>query len=90
VPLVAAFQDKENLSVSQIYEFGHADFVTLSRYLVMEYLIGGDFLALLIKKTVLNEEETRFYVAEMICCIEEAHALGYIHRDVKPGALPPA
>ncbi|KAI5797947.1 serine/threonine-protein kinase cbk1 [Peziza echinospora] len=55
-----------------------------SKYLVMEYLIGGDFLALLIKKTVLDEEETRFYVAEMICCIEEAHALGYIHRDVKP------
>ncbi|KAF8455511.1 kinase-like domain-containing protein [Terfezia claveryi] len=66
VPLVAAFQDQENL------------------YLVMEYLIGGDLLALLIKRTVLTEEETRFYAAEMICCIEEAHALGYIHRDVKP------
>ncbi|KAF8424933.1 kinase-like domain-containing protein [Tirmania nivea] len=66
VPLVAAFQDQDNL------------------YLVMEYLIGGDLLALLIKRTVLTEEETRFYAAEMICCIEEAHALGYIHRDVKP------
>lgn len=54
-------------------------------YLVMEYMIGGDFLAHLINRNVLSEEETRFYVAEMICCIEEAHALGYIHRDVKPG-----
>lgn len=54
----------------------------------MEYLIGGDLLALLIKRTVLTEEETRFYAAEMICCIEEAHALGYIHRDVKPGMYP--
>jgi len=54
----------------------------------MEYLIGGDLLALLIKRTVLTEEETRFYAAEMICCIEEAHALGYIHRDVKPGLHP--
>lgn len=51
----------------------------------MEYLIGGDLLALLVKRAVLTEEETRFYAAEMICCIEEAHALGYIHRDVKPG-----
>lgn len=57
------------------------------RYLVMEYLIGGDLLALLIKRTVLTEEETKFYAAEMICCIEEAHALGYIHRDIKPGLL---
>ncbi|KAF8456782.1 kinase-like domain-containing protein [Kalaharituber pfeilii] len=66
VPLVAAFQDQDNL------------------YLLMEYLIGGDLLAFLIKKTVLNEDETRFYAAEMIFCIEETHALGYIHRDVKP------
>lgn len=57
------------------------------RYLVMEYLIGGDLLALLIKRTVLTEEETRFYAAEMICCIEDTHALGYIHRDIKPGLL---
>ena len=51
----------------------------------MEYLIGGDLLSLLIKRIVLTEEETRFYAAEMICCIEATHALGYIHRDVKPG-----
>ena len=53
----------------------------------MEYLIGGDFLALLIKRNFLSEEETQFYVAEMVCCIEEAHGLGYIHRDVKPGTM---
>lgn len=48
-------------------------------------MIGGDLLTYLIKKTVLSEEETKFYAAEMICCIEEAHAIGYIHRDIKPG-----
>jgi protein-serine/threonine kinase len=53
-------------------------------YLVMDYMPGGDFLGLLIRDNVLSENVTRFYVAEMILCIEEAHALKWIHRDVKP------
>lgn len=53
-------------------------------YLVMEYMIGGDFLGLLIRKERLSEKSTRWYIAEMILCIEEAHRLRWIHRDVKP------
>ncbi|KAI9792745.1 MAG: hypothetical protein M1833_001026 [Piccolia ochrophora] len=53
-------------------------------YLLMEYMVGGDFLGLLIRKQTLSEEVTRWYIAEMILCIEEAHALKWIHRDIKP------
>ena len=53
-------------------------------YLVMEYMIGGDFLGLLIRDNRLREKKTRWYIAEMILCIEEAHRLKWIHRDVKP------
>jgi serine/threonine protein kinase len=53
-------------------------------YLVMEYMVGGDFLGLLIREQVLDEDVTKWYIAEMILCIEEAHALKWIHRDVKP------
>ena len=53
-------------------------------YLVMEYMIGGDFLGLLIRYDRLKEKTTRWYVAEMVLCIEEAHRLRWIHRDVKP------
>jgi serine/threonine protein kinase len=53
-------------------------------YLVMDYMVGGDFLGLLIRKDTLSEDWTRFYIAEMILCIEEAHRLCWIHRDVKP------
>ena len=53
-------------------------------YLVMEYMIGGDFLGLLIRKERLKEKITRWYIAEMILCIEEAHRLRWIHRDIKP------
>ncbi|KAK2766295.1 hypothetical protein FQN54_007812 [Arachnomyces sp. PD_36] len=66
VPLIASFQDNNNL------------------YLVMDYMVGGDFLGLLIRKNTLSGDVTRWYVAEMILCLEEAHRLRWIHRDVKP------
>lgn len=53
-------------------------------YLVMEYMVGGDFLGLLIRKNTLQEKKARWYIAEMIMCVEEAHRLRWIHRDVKP------
>ncbi|KAL5625180.1 hypothetical protein BROUX41_005240 [Berkeleyomyces rouxiae] len=53
-------------------------------YLVMEYMPGGDFLGLLERVGSLSEPTTRFYIAEMIMCIEEAHKLKCIHRDIKP------
>ncbi|KAK5046431.1 hypothetical protein LTR84_008234 [Exophiala bonariae] len=53
-------------------------------YLVMDFCIGGDFLGLLIRKNTLPEHETKFYMAEMILCLEEVHRMGWIHRDVKP------
>lgn len=53
-------------------------------YLVMDFMIGGDFLGLLIRKNILSEDWTRFYIAEMVLCIEEAHRLCWIHRDIKP------
>ena len=53
-------------------------------YLVMEYMPGGDFLGYLIRQNTLSESMARHYVAEMIMCIEEAHTLRCIHRDVKP------
>jgi len=68
VPLVASFQDPNNL------------------YLVMDFQIGGDFLHLLegIAKGVLCEDDTKWYLAEMVLCIEETHKYKWIHRDVKP------
>jgi len=66
VPLMAAFQDNNNL------------------YLVMEYMVGGDFLGLLLREDILDENVAKWYLAEMILCIEEAHRMNWIHRDVKP------
>ena len=53
-------------------------------YLVMEYLGGGDLMTLLIRKNILSEAESRFYIAECILAIESIHKMNYIHRDIKP------
>jgi serine/threonine protein kinase len=53
-------------------------------YLVIEYMVGGDFLNLLMRMEMLPEDMTQFYVAEMIICVEEIHKHKWIHRDVKP------
>ena len=55
-----------------------------SLYLVMEYLPGGDLMTLLMKKDILTEQESRFYIAELVLAIESVHKINFIHRDLKP------
>lgn len=53
-------------------------------HMVMEYLPGGDLMGLLIKKDTFSESETMQYMAEIAMALASVHALGYIHRDLKP------
>eukprot|EP00529_Nitzschia_sp_RCC80_P012261 CAMPEP_0113509540 /NCGR_PEP_ID=MMETSP0014_2-20120614/37636_1 /TAXON_ID=2857 /ORGANISM="Nitzschia sp." /LENGTH=570 /DNA_ID=CAMNT_0000405389 /DNA_START=143 /DNA_END=1855 /DNA_ORIENTATION=+ /assembly_acc=CAM_ASM_000159 len=53
-------------------------------YMVMEYCPGGDLMSLLIKEDTFSENVTKFFMAEAAHAISSVHALGYIHRDIKP------
>lgn len=53
-------------------------------YMVMEYMPGGDLMSLLMKEDTFSESATRFIMAEAAHAISSVHALGYIHRDIKP------
>lgn len=53
-------------------------------YMVMEFMPGGDLMSLLMKEDTFSEQVTRFFMAEAAHAISCVHALGYIHRDIKP------
>lgn len=53
-------------------------------YMVMEFLPGGDLMSLLVKVDTLDEDATKFYVAEIAAAVGAVHAHGYAHRDLKP------
>lgn len=60
--------------------FQEGDFL----FLVMDYLPGGDFMNLLIDKDIFTEQESKFYLAEIVLSVESLHKLDCIHRDIKP------
>lgn len=53
-------------------------------YLVMDFAAGGDLMSLLIREDVLPEAWVKMYAAEAVVAIAAVHAMGYIHRDLKP------
>ena len=53
-------------------------------YLIMDYCPGGDLMSYLISRDTLNENEAKFYIAEIILCVDSLHKMNCIHRDLKP------
>ena len=50
----------------------------------MDYIPGGDLMGLLIRLGVFEHDLAQFYIAELVLAIESVHAMGFIHRDIKP------
>ncbi|KAK4337032.1 hypothetical protein RND71_043380 [Anisodus tanguticus] len=53
-------------------------------YFVMDYIPGGDLMALLIKVGIFEESLAKFYIGELVLAVESVHKMGFIHRDIKP------
>ncbi len=75
---VAALQHP---NVVQLYDFGDSDGVY---YMVMEYLTGSDLAQMIREKGRLPLDETCALVSDIAAALDHAHALGVVHRDVKP------
>ena len=53
-------------------------------YMILEYLSGGELIKLIRKAIFMSEEDTRFYLAEIVLAVESLHSQGIIYRDLKP------
>ena len=56
-------------------------------YLVMDLLNGGDLRFHISRYRKFSEEQTRFFIANMIYALEYIHENNVIHRDIKPENL---
>jgi serine/threonine protein kinase len=53
-------------------------------YLVMEFVRGGQLLTHMRKETLFEENNVRFYAAELFLALEKLHGMQIVHRDIKP------
>lgn len=56
-------------------------------YVVMDLMTGGDLRYHIAKHRRFSEEQTKFFVACMILCLEYLHNMSILHRDIKPENL---
>ena len=85
VSLQFAFQDNQHLYLCMEYVPGYGPLLCTSNALwLTPRSFSGDLMALMMKHETFDEDQVRFYIAELISAIEAVHKLGYIHRDIKP------
>ncbi|TET31893.1 MAG: hypothetical protein E3J72_21095 [Planctomycetota bacterium] len=56
-------------------------------YLIMEYVPGEDLAELLKREGRLEPEKAVHIMLQIVSVLEQAHARGIIHRDIKPGNI---
>jgi serine/threonine protein kinase len=69
-------------NVVTVYDAGEAEGLL---YIAMQYVDGTDLASLLAEQGPLEPERALVILGEVAGALDAAHALGVVHRDVKPG-----
>jgi serine/threonine-protein kinase len=73
----------EHQAIVPVYDVGEQDG---QPYFVMRYMMGGS-LSERIKQGPIDLKDTARIIARIASALDEAHAKGVIHRDLKPGNI---
>ena len=68
-------------NVVRIYDMGDADGI---KFITMEYIEGQDLRSLIAQQKIFHPEEAVEMMRQVCRALEAAHAVGVIHRDLKP------
>ncbi|HVK64955.1 MAG TPA: serine/threonine-protein kinase, partial [Polyangium sp.] len=80
-----ALSELRSAHVARVYDVGRLP--NDAPFMVMEYLEGQTLLARLAQRGPLPAEEVAVYALHACEALAEAHALGMVHRDLKPDNL---
>ena len=77
-----AVANLDNPHILQVFDYGHTP--DGSPYIVMEFLQGETLSACMHRKKTLSLKELLPILKQISDGLGEAHALGYVHRDLRP------
>jgi serine/threonine protein kinase len=88
----ADFKERFLLEAKQLAKFSHMNIVRVidffeannTAYVVMEYLKGQTLKELVASKGVLDFEESKAIINQLLNAVEVVHNAGMLHRDIKP------